>query len=152
MLARFFRSARKVQPPTIRVYHNCSPMSRSLYSKLHNHRQGYEIELQKKKTISKEDFDFLMEVVDMHPDNKRIIYKLFDKHPMQDLTPEDFTPVSAPLVIDYANKLVAADCVSLDRVMTHYNSCGMQNFTNDTLVPTPLSVSTEVASLDAIRA
>lgn len=94
----------------------------------------------------------MMEVVDMHPDNKRIIYKLFDKHPMQDLTPEDFTPVLAPLVIDYANKLVAADCVLLDRVMTHYNSCGMQNFTNDTLVPTPLLVSTEVASLDAIRA
>ncbi|CAN3372399.1 hypothetical protein DIURU_002461 [Diutina rugosa] len=148
MLARIFKNTKSNAAPKIRVYHNCSPLSRQLYSKLHNHcNEKYQIDLQKKQTISEDDFKFLMDVVDVHPDNKNIIYNLFEKHPSQDLTIEDFKSIQAPLIIDYKNKLVAADCVSFDRVLSNYATCGMQNFTNDTLVPTALKVTSTIEAL-----
>lgn len=128
MFRNWLKTATKTKP-SMAIYTGIHGKS-SLYEKLQQHCRG-QFDIQTKQgDLCPMDFKFLKECVDVHPENKAIIHRLFGKNQFDSLSDEDFNRVNLglPLVIDYANKLVASDCESFDRILANYNGCGMQHF------------------------
>lgn len=132
MLRTWLRGAAKAKP-MVTIYPGEFGLSSQVFSKLNQHCRGqFEIET-KSGMLCPNDFKFLIDCVEMHPDNKTIIHKLFGKRQFDELSDGDFSRMipRLPLVIDYNNKLVATDCGLIDRILAQYNGCGMQHFRVD---------------------
>ncbi|KAI3404600.2 hypothetical protein KGF56_002595 [Candida oxycetoniae] len=147
-----------VPPILITMYHNKnSTTSQSLLNKLNSYTNPvttnvkFQIDLKTNQQLSVEDYDFIMEHLDIHPENKSIMLRLllqsdqpgatrkqllqqFELHEqLQDYN--NLIKVSStnnkqpqlPLIIDYRNKLIANDASSFNRIMANYLRCGIQN-------------------------
>lgn len=126
---------------SIKIYHNNTALSNQLYNKLSNYKLSFETA---QESLSKRDFKFIIDnCIDIHPDTKNIMHSLFNKGKYEILDEKDYKQINHPIIIDYTNKLIAVDNKSFDRLMTNYNTCGMQNFTNDDCVAIPKSKMSE---------
>lgn len=99
--------------------------------------------------LSYDDYRYIFdECINVHPSNKLILATILPHGPCSrsyDLEPawekdmfESQQVARGPLIIDYHNSLIANDDESLDRIMQHYLSCGMQRL--PTAQAAPVSV------------
>ncbi|KAG7194963.1 uncharacterized protein KQ657_004074 [Scheffersomyces spartinae] len=99
--------------------------------------------------LSYEDYRYIFdECINVHPGNKLILAKILPHGPCSrsyDLEPaldrqffDEQNVIRGPLVIDYHNSLIANDDESLDRIMQHYLSCGMQRLPTAQAAPASL--------------
>lgn len=186
-------SASTVAPSTrITIYHNpTSRLSTQLLNKLNNYASlpctadkfggsatlttKFNINV-KEEQLSFDDYQFIVdECLDMHPDNRRIASLLFKNGEFTkycNLSLQDFNKIckinltKSSLVIDYANKLVANDEATFDRIMANYLSCGIQQSSNgnirnisedhiiikrtETIKPEVKEIKVETASTDYV--
>ncbi|CAI5760467.1 unnamed protein product [Candida verbasci] len=131
------------------IYHNSnSLLSHNLLNKLNSFNEKncrFKLIDKANQSITESDFNFIInETLMIHPDNKSIILQLihennnkikllksFDLHDTIHNYQNFKNLIPNLLIIDYGNKLIANDQVSIDRIVSNYTSCGLQNLSNN---------------------
>ncbi|KAL6450534.1 hypothetical protein SBY92_004741 [Candida maltosa Xu316] len=140
---------RTIKP--IKIYHNSNSLhSQYLFNKVNNFNSILNLNVETNSKLSKDDYDFIInECLSIHPDNKSIMLQLFNSNLNFDklklLKSFDLhdsiydynnlsknTNENSPLIIDYNHNLIANDEKSIDRILVHYLTCGIQSTTNTT--------------------